>query len=263
MIVLRHETALELGKDASRLAALKINQAISDYGSARIILSTGASQFETLEALVKEDVDWSKVEMFHLDEYVNLPESHPASFRKYLKERFVNLVNLKKAYFVDGNNPEESIKYLTEEITKAPIDVALIGVGENAHIAFNDPPADFKTKESYIIVNLDEKCRMQQVGEGWFKSIEDVPKQAISMTPYRIMQSRTIISAVPHAVKANAIKQMMENEVKNTIPATLLKKHFDMHLQKCLTFGVYITLVCNFLILSKLLLPVRRRNFPF
>ena len=230
MICLRHDTPREVGKDAARLAAMKLNLAIEGQGSARLVLSTGASQFETLEALVKADVDWSKVEMFHLDEYVGIPETHPASFRKYLKERFVNLVNLKKAYFVDGEHPEETIEYLTQEIKKAPIDVALIGVGENAHIAFNDPPADFDTKESYIIVNLDEKCRMQQVGEGWFSSVDEVPKQAVSMTPYRIMESKTIISAVPHKVKENAIKLMMENDVTNTVPATLLKCHPDMYL---------------------------------
>lgn len=230
MKITKSKNAVLLGVAAAKLTAEKINEAIEKQGSARIVLSTGASQFETLEALLKENVDWSKVEMFHLDEYVDLPESHPASFRKYLKERFVNLVNLKKAYFVDGNNPEETIKYLTEEITKAPIDVALIGIGENAHIAFNDPPADFDTKESYIIVNLDEKCRMQQVGEGWFKTIDDVPKQAISMTCYRIMESKTIISAVPHKVKENAIKLMMENDTTNTVPATLLKTHSDMNL---------------------------------
>ena len=230
MVINKSENSQKLGIAAAKLTAEKINDAIAKQGFARIILSTGASQFETLQALVKEDVDWSKVEMFHLDEYVNLPETHPASFRKYLKERFVNLINLKAAHFVDGDHPEDAIKYLTEEITKAPIDVALIGIGENAHIAFNDPPADFDTKESYIIVNLDEKCRMQQVGEGWFKSIDDVPAQAISMTPYRIMQSKTIISAVPHKVKENAIKLMMENDVTNMVPATLLKTHSDMFL---------------------------------
>ena len=230
MNICKSKNAQELGIAAAKLSAQKINEAIKANGSARIILSTGASQFETLQALIKEDVDWSKVEMFHLDEYVALSESHPASFRKYLKERFVNLINLKAAYFVDGDHPEEAIKYLTEEITKAPIDVALIGIGENAHIAFNDPPADFDTKESYIIVNLDEKCRAQQVGEGWFATINDVPAQAISMTPYRIMQSKTIISAVPHKVKANAIKLMMENDLTNMVPATLLKTHGDMHL---------------------------------
>lgn len=220
----------ELGMCAAKLTAEKINEAIAERGEARIVLSTGASQFDTLASLVKEKIDWSCVEMFHLDEYVGLSETHPASFRKYLKERFTEIVPLKCAHFVDGNDPEAAIKALTEEITKAPIDVALIGVGENAHIAFNDPPADFDTKESYIIVNLDERCRMQQVGEGWFENIDAVPKQAVSMTCFRIMQSKTIISAVPYKVKANAIKLMLENGVTNEIPATLLKTHEDMYL---------------------------------
>jgi len=231
MEIIKSKTAEDLGIAAGKKAAEKLNAAIAKKGSARLILSTGASQFETLNTLVKEDVDWSKVEMFHLDEYVNLPETHPASFRKYLKERFINIVEPKAAYLVDGDHPERTISFLTEKIAEAPIDVALIGVGENAHIAFNDPPADFDTKESYIIVNLDEKCRMQQVGEGWFDGIEDVPAQAISMTPYRIMQSETIISAVPHGVKANAIKLMIEaKETTNMVPATLLKEHKDIYL---------------------------------
>lgn len=166
--------------------------------------------------------------MFHLDEYVDISEEHPASFRKYLKERFVDIVNPGAVHFVDGNNPEETIKELTAELEGGIVDVGLIGIGENAHIAFNDPPADFDTKESYIIVTLDEKCRNQQVGEGWFDGIEDVPKQAISMTPFRIMECKTIISAVPYAVKAEAIKLMMESEeTTNLIPATLLKEHSD------------------------------------
>jgi len=231
MNIIKSKDYKELGLKAGKFAAEKIKEAIEKNGNARIILSTGASQFETIQAMINEDVDWSKVEMFHLDEYVDISEEHPASFRKYLKERFANLVNLKKAYFVDGNHPEEAIKYLTEEITKAPIDVALIGIGENAHIAFNDPPADFDTKESYIIVNLDEKCRKQQVGEGWFATIDDVPAQAISMTPYRIMESKVIISAVPHAVKENAIRMTLEaKETTNLVPATLLKEHGDFHL---------------------------------
>ena len=230
MFISKSKDAKALGEAAARLTAEKINAAIKAQGSARIILSTGASQFETLEALVRADIDWSCVEMFHLDEYVGLPETHPASFRKYLKERFVSRIRLKKAYFVDGDHPEETIAELTREITSAPIDVALIGIGENAHIAFNDPPADFDTRESYIIVNLDEKCRMQQVGEGWFDDFDAVPKQAISMTPYRIMQSKTIISAVPHKVKADAIKRLMDNDTTNLVPATLLKTHSDMHL---------------------------------
>lgn len=231
MEIIKSKDAMELGARAGKLAAEKIREAIAANGTARIILSTGASQFETLQAMVKEDVDWSKVEMFHLDEYVNISEDHPASFRKYLKERFVDLVHPKAVYFVDGNHPQEAIRFLTEEITKAPIDVALIGIGENAHIAFNDPPADFDTKESYIIVNLDEKCRKQQVGEGWFAGVDDVPAQAISMTPYRIMESKVIISAVPHAVKANAVRMTLESkETTNLIPATLLKEHDNFFL---------------------------------
>jgi len=142
----------------------------------------------------------------------------------------VNIVHPGKVYFVDGNNPEKTIRELTAALEEAPVDVGLIGIGENAHIAFNDPPADFDTKESYIIVTLDEKCRNQQVGEGWFATMDDVPKQAISMTPYRIMQCKTIISAVPHAVKAYAIKATLENEKTNMVPATLLKEHADFNL---------------------------------
>lgn len=230
MKLVESKNSVELGKAAGLYAAEKIREAIKQNGIARIILSTGASQFDTLDALVKADIDWSKVEMFHLDEYIDISVEHPASFRKYLNERFINIVNPKNAYLVDGNNPEESIAFLSAEIEKAPIDVALIGIGENAHIAFNDPPADFDTRESYIVVNLDEKCRMQQVGEGWFQTVDDVPAQAITMTPYRIMQSKCIISAVPHSVKANAIYNMIVNEKTNMIPATLLKEHQDMTL---------------------------------
>lgn len=241
MKIIKSKTALELGQRAAKLAAEKINEAIEKNGSARIILSTGASQFETIDALIAENVDWSKVEMFHLDEYVNLPDTHLASFRKYLRERFASKIPLKCAHYVDGNHPEESIAELTAEIKKAPVDVGLIGIGENAHIAFNDPPADFDTHESYRIVNLDDKCRDQQVGEGWFATRDDVPAQAISMTPYQIMQCSTIISCVPHAVKANAIKMMLESEVTtNIVPATLLKEHNDYYLFVDENSGAYV-----------------------
>lgn len=219
----------ELGAEAAKFAAKVLNKAIGEKGLARILLSTGASQFDTLKALVKEDIDWSKVEMFHLDEYVNLPKTHPASFRKYLEDRFVNLIDLKKAYFVKGEGDiEKNIKELTAEIRKNPIDLGLIGIGENAHIAFNDPPADFNTKEAFIVVELDETCRKQQVGEGWFKTIEDVPEKAITMSVYQILQSKVIISCVPYEVKAQAVKQTLESEaVTNNIPATILKTHND------------------------------------
>lgn len=215
-----------LGENAAAYVAELLVKAINEKGNARLLLSTGASQFDTLEALRKYDIAWEKVEMFHLDEYVALPESHPASFRKYLKERFVNYLNLKEVHFVNGEGDiKANIAELTKEIRKAPIDVALIGIGENAHIAFNDPPADFETKEAYIVVNLDDKCKGQQVGEGWFETLNDVPKQAISMTVYQIMQSKVIVSCVPHKVKAEAVKLTLENDVTNKIPATMLKTH--------------------------------------
>ena len=217
-----------LGKSAARHVAQVLRECIAEQGYARIVLSTGASQFDTLSALVEEPgIQWECVEMFHLDEYVNLPETHVASFRKYLKERFVEKVApLKAVHFVDGT--EEGIAALTEEIRKLPIDIGLIGIGENGHIAFNDPPADFKTKEAYIIVNLDDRCKQQQMGEGWFATIDDVPKQAVSMTPYQIMECKRIVSCVPHSVKADAVsKTFHAKEVTEMVPATLLKTHPD------------------------------------
>lgn len=217
----------ELGKSAATYTAEVLRKCIEEKGSARLVLSTGASQFDTIEALTKENVKWECVEMFHLDEYVDLPVTHGASFRKYLQERFVDKVApLKAVNFVDGT--KECIAKLTEEIRKEPIDIGLIGIGENAHIAFNDPPADFNTKDAYIIVNLDERCKKQQMGEGWFATIDDVPKQAVSMTTYQIMQCKTIVSCVPYAVKADAIeKTLYTKETTPMIPATLLKEHDD------------------------------------
>ena len=215
-----------LGASAAKHVAQVLRECIERKGAARIVLSTGASQFDTISALVKEEgIKWECVEMFHLDEYVDLPETHGASFRKYLKERFVDKVGkLKAAHFVDGT--KECIEKLTEEIRKAPIDIGLIGIGENAHIAFNDPPADFDTKDAYIIVNLNERCKQQQMGEGWFATIDDVPKQAVSMTVYQIMQCERIVSCVPYAVKAEAIENTLKSsEITNLVPATMLKSH--------------------------------------
>lgn len=217
-----------LGESAAKHTAAVLREVIAAQGSARIVLSTGASQFDTIEALVKEPgIAWDKVEMFHLDEYVGLPATHPASFRKYLQERFVDKVApLKAVHFVDGT--AEGIAKLTEELRSAPVDIGLIGIGENGHIAFNDPPADFETKEAYHIVELDEACKKQQMGEGWFATIDDVPKQAVSMTAYQIMQCKRIVSCVPYAVKADAIQKTLQaKEVTNMVPATLLKTHPD------------------------------------
>ena len=221
----------ELGKKAAGLVVSKLNEAILNKGEARLLVSTGSSQFDTFKALIESDIDWSKVEVFHLDEYIGLDESHPASFRKYLYERFINHVPVKKFYPVDGNGDiAGNIARLSAEILKKPIDVGVIGIGENAHIAFNDPPADFETTQPYLIVHLDERCRMQQVNEGWFPSLEAVPPTAISMSVHRIMQCKIIISCVPHLVKAEAVANTLMNELTNIVPATMLKQHPDWNL---------------------------------
>lgn len=218
----------ELGASAAKFTAAAIREAIAEKGCARILLSTGASQFDTLASLIKEDVEWDKVEMFHLDEYVNLPETHGASFRKYLKEKFTTKVNLKAAYFVDGT--DENRKALGEKINESPIDVGLIGIGENGHIAFNDPPADFETEEPYIVVKLNDTCKKQQVGEGWFATPDDVPTHAVSMSVKQIMKCKKIISCVPYAVKADAVYKTLSGELSNLVPATMLKTHPDFTL---------------------------------
>ena len=224
-------TAKENGRKAAEQIAKLINAAIAKKGYARIVLSTGASQFEMFDVLTKLDVDWSKVEMFHLDEYVALPETHIASFRKYLKERFVNIVHPKAAHFVEGEGDvKKNIEKLTKELRSDVIDLGVIGIGENGHIAFNDPPADFDTTDAYRIVNLDHKCRMQQVGEGWFATEDDVPRQAISMLPRQIMSCKVIVSVVPHAVKAKAVYDTITQPVNNMVPATLMKTHPDWNL---------------------------------
>ena len=223
---------IELGREAAIKIAASINECIASKESARIVLSTGSSQFETLSALLEQDVDWSKVEIFHLDEYIGLPESHPASFRKYLKERFISRVNnLKDVHYVNGEiNVTEHIAELTKSIRAAPVDIGVIGIGENAHIAFNDPPADFETDEAFIVVELDEKCKRQQVGEGWFPNIGSVPKTAITMTVKQILACKTIISAVPHGAKLNAVRESLISPVNPSVPASILKTHGDWHL---------------------------------
>lgn len=221
------DNADELGMRAAGKIASLIEEAINKKGKARIILSTGMSQFETLSHLITYDLPWDKVEMFHLDEYVGLDESHPASFRKYLKERFVSKVNLKTAYFVEG---VDAIPSLTRELRKEEIDVGVIGIGENGHIAFNDPPADFTTGEAYKVVTLDRRCREQQVGEGWFRTIDEVPTEAITMCVKEIMKSKHIVSAVPHEIKAEAIYNTITGRISQDVPATILKTHPDWNL---------------------------------
>jgi len=221
------DTKTELGQAAARDAATIINQAISERGAAYVIAATGASQFEFLDSLVDEEIDWGKVVFFHLDEYVGLPESHPASFRRYLKERILNRVQPRSFHLLNGEAGDvyEECRRVSELISRETIDVAFVGIGENGHLAFNDPPADFETDEPYIVVNLDQKCRQQQVGEGWFKSLDEVPTQAISMSIRQILRSRHILCIVPDQRKAPAVKNCVELEVSPMHPASILQKH--------------------------------------
>ena len=220
-----------LGRRAASHIAGLIAGAIEKKGGARLLVSTGASQFTTFEALLSLEVDWPKVELFHLDEYIGIPETHPASFVKYIKERFVEKLRTapKKVNFVDTSGGVESIiEKLAAEIEGGQIDVGAIGIGENAHIAFNDPPADFECEEAYKVVTLDEACRNQQLGEGWFATFEDVPRQAISMTPKQILKCGHIVSAVPYKVKAKAIRDTLSaKKTTEMIPATILRTHPD------------------------------------
>lgn len=217
-----------LGVSAGRAAVDAIKNAIVSNGSANIILATGTSQFETLNWLVADkEIDWSKVTMFHLDEYIGLPITAKASFRKYLKERFIDQVpSLKAAHLINGeNDPVNECKRLNELISKHTIDVALVGIGENGHLAFNDPPADFDTTDPYIIVELDDACRKQQYNEGWFDTMDAVPKQAISMSIKQIMKSKQIICSVPDKRKAEAVRNCLEEPVSNLFPASILREH--------------------------------------
>ena len=221
----------ELGRAAAADVAARLREAIALRGEARIVLSTGASQFDMFEALVEEDVDWSKVDMFHLDEYIALPITHKASFRKYLQERFVDRVSLRSVNYVDTEGDiNNAIAAISEKLTEKPVDIGLIGIGENGHIAFNDPPADFGTEACYIVVDLDDNCKRQQVREGWFPTPDDVPKQAVSMTVHRIMMCRSVISVVPHEVKAKAVAATLSTPVCPEVPATMLKMHPDWSL---------------------------------
>jgi glucosamine-6-phosphate deaminase len=224
-------TAIELGNSAAKFAAVILNEAVNFNGEARIVVSTGSSQFEMFQALLKEKIDWTKVTVFHLDEYIGLQVTHKASFRKYLYDRFINLVPVRKFFSVDVEGKITGrIGELTSALREKPVDLGLIGIGVNGHIAFNDPPADFDTTDAYIIVRLNDQCKSQQVNEGWFEKTGDVPDEAVSMSVWQIMQCRKIISVVPHNVKADAIKKTLTSGLTNMVPATMLKNHPDWHL---------------------------------
>ena len=242
-----YKTKDEMAAAAATEAAETIIEAIGSKGQANIILATGTSQIDMLINLTAAaGIDWSKVTMFHLDEYIGLGPQHPASFRKYLKERFVDPAahgptlpaglrrarssrrqGLKAVHFIDGDakDPARECRRIGAIIAKHPIDVALVGIGENGHLAFNDPPADFDTDEAFVIVELDERCRKQQLGEGWFGTLEQVPRRAISMSIRQIMKSRCIIVTVPQERKAEAVRNALQGNVTPVCPASILQTH--------------------------------------
>ncbi|HUE43643.1 MAG TPA: glucosamine-6-phosphate deaminase [Candidatus Sulfotelmatobacter sp.] len=217
----------ESGTTAAKHAAKSLQRLQSASDTVRIIAATGASQLDFLQFLTATPgIDWPRVEMFHLDEYIGLPVAHPASFRNYLMERFIRKTGIRRYHLLDGEqNPTDVVRAVGEELKSAPIDLAFVGIGENAHLAFNDPPADFETDEPYLIVELDEACRSQQVNEGWFKTISDVPARAISMSVKQILKSKEIIAIVPGAQKARAVKACLEGEISPTAPASILRNH--------------------------------------
>jgi len=220
------------GAVAAEQAARLLRTAISQAGKAVFIAATGASQFDFLEVLTREKgIDWSKTTMFHLDEYVGLYPNHPASFRHYLQERLIDKVHPGRIHLIkgDASNPQEECLRLGRLISSIEVDVAFVGIGENGHLAFNDPPADLSTEDPYLIVELDKRCRGQQVGEGWFSSIEEVPKRAISMSIRQIMKAKNVICTVPEARKTEAVAQCLEGEISLIWPASILRRHRNVY----------------------------------
>jgi glucosamine-6-phosphate deaminase len=216
-----------MSQAAAEQAAEAIRSTIRARGQARIIAATGASQIDFLEHLTAApDVAWPRVEMFHLDEYIGIPIDHPASFRRYLLDRLINKTGITQYHLLNGERDAGQVaEAVGRELAASPVDIAFVGIGENGHLAFNDPPADFDTQKPYIVVALDEACRRQQVGEGWFRAIDDVPTHAISMSVQQILKAREIICVVPEARKANAVKACIEGHVSPMAPASILQKH--------------------------------------
>ena len=222
------DTKAAMGEAAAAQAATALRDAIARQGTAHVIAATGASQFEFLDRLVAAPgIEWARTVFFHLDEYVGLAATHPASFRKYLRERLVDRVHPGAFHFIEGDaaDPAAECRRVGALIARQPVDLAFVGIGENGHLAFNDPPADFETAVPYLVVDLDEDCRRQQLGEGWFPSIDDVPRRAISMSVRQILKSREILCVVPDARKARAVKDCLEGEVSPRHPASILQEH--------------------------------------
>jgi glucosamine-6-phosphate deaminase len=218
-----------LARAAAEQVASVLREAIETRGTARLIAATGVSQIGTLEALTgAPGINWQQVEMFHLDEYIGLSASHPASFCRFLRERLIDKTGITKHFLLNGtSDPEDVMRSVGHALRAAAVDVALVGIGENGHLAFNDPPADFDTEASYIAVELDEACRRQQVGEGWFTTLAEVPRWAISMSVRQILKSKKIVCIAPDRRKATVVKACLEGDISPLVPASILLTHPD------------------------------------
>ncbi len=221
------EDRRSLGETAAEHAAGLIRNAIRERGSARIVAATAASQKEFLQALTSAPgIDWRVVEAFHLDEYIGLPITHPGSFRKMLMEQLISKTGIVHYHLLDGDGDVAAvIDRANAALASAPIDVGFLGIGENGHLAFNDPPADFEVEDPYLVVSLDEACRLQQVGEAWFADISQVPQQAISMSVRQIMKIKEVLAVAPGTRKAAAIQQCFAGEISPMAPASILRNH--------------------------------------
>lgn len=228
MLIRVFQDKRSLGSAAAEQASAAIRKAIAQHGASRIVVATAASQREFLESLTADpNIDWTRVEAFHLDEYVGLPMSHPGSFRRMMMEQLISKTNIKKYHLLEGDAPDPGLvaRNVSRELTAAPVDIAFLGIGENGHIAFNDPPADFETEDPYIVVTLDEACRRQQVGEAWFSDISQVPKQALSMSVKQILKAKEILAVVPDERKAQAVKACFQGDISPMAPASILRTH--------------------------------------
>ncbi len=221
-------TAAEMGTASAVFVSDILKKAIDERGSASLILGTGASQYPLHDELLLKDLDWKKITLFHLDEYIGIDSNHPASFRRFLRERIAEKVFPGNVYYLNGDasDPEQEIKRYEALLKNNPVDVACIGIGENGHIAFNDPVvADFNDPEYLKVVKMDDACRRQQVGEGWFPSLADVPETALTLTIPAIMDSRYISCTVPDERKSDAVYNTLEKEINTSCPASVLRRH--------------------------------------
>jgi glucosamine-6-phosphate deaminase len=221
-----------LAHAAAGQAATALRECIRKQGQARLVAATGSSQFEFLDMLTSApDIDWSRVELFHLDEYIGLPMTHPASFRKYILDRLIRKTGIAKYHLLDGEgDPGVVARQVGQALASGSVDLLFAGIGENGHLAFNDPPADFQTEEPYLVVELDETCRRQQVNEGWFPKLEDVPRKALSMSIRQMLRAKEIIVIAPDTRKAEAVKACVEGEISPMAPCSILREHANVTL---------------------------------